>query len=128
MDASAPGLILFAHGARDARWAEPFVRLRDLVAAGTTGPVELAYLELMKPDLAGAVQNLVAHGCTAVVVVPVFLGQGGHVRQDLPAQIERIRSAYPQLSIDVVKAAGEDANVLGAIARYCLQARTPRQG
>ncbi len=123
MNISAPGLILFAHGARDARWAEPFARLRDMVAAGATGPVELAYLEMMTPSLTDAVQDLADRGCTDIVVVPVFLGQGGHVRRDLPALIDDIRAAHPRLSIECVEAVGENPQVLGAIARYCLQAR-----
>ena len=49
------GLILFAHGARDGRWAEPFERLRDRVAdAAPHARVVLAFLELMVPDLDAA--------------------------------------------------------------------------
>ena len=47
------GLILFAHGARDAEWAEPFERLLDLVRQrAPQTQVRLAYLELMRPDIA----------------------------------------------------------------------------
>ena len=54
------GLILFAHGARDARWREPFDRLQALVAQRHPGPVALAFLELMSPDLAQAATQLAA--------------------------------------------------------------------
>ncbi len=115
------GLILFAHGARDARWAEPFERLRELLRARSPDlPVALAFLELMQPDLGTACRALVTQGCTAITIVPVFLGQGGHVRKDLPELIEQLRRSYPQVTIDCATAVGEDEAVLNAIADYCL--------
>lgn len=115
------GLILFAHGARDARWAQPFERLRELVVARVTGvPVALAYLELMQPDLAAAAHDLVRRGCVALTIVPVFLGEGGHVRRDLPERVAALRSRYPQVAIDCTAAAGEDHAVLAALADYCV--------
>ena len=47
-----PGLILFAHGARDSRWAAPFEAVAARVRAAAPGAeVRLAYLELMTPSL-----------------------------------------------------------------------------
>ena len=114
-------LILFAHGARDARWAAPFERLREIAQAELPGTeVSLAFLELMSPRLPEAVAALVQDGCLNVSVVPVFLGQGGHVLRDLPLLIDELRRTYPQLTISVAAAVGEDAAVLAAIARYCV--------
>ncbi|MET0963058.1 MAG: CbiX/SirB N-terminal domain-containing protein [Noviherbaspirillum sp.] len=114
-------LILFAHGARDARWAAPFERLREIAQAELPGTaVSLAFLELMAPRLPEAVASLVQDGCLDVSVVPVFLGQGGHVLRDLPVLVEELRRTYPQLKISVAAAVGEDAAVLAAIARYCV--------
>ncbi len=116
------GLILFAHGARDPRWAEPFVRLREKVAAARPGtPVVLAFLEFMKPDLAGAAAELVAAGCTALRIVPVFLGQGGHVREDLPAQVRVVEAAHPGIEVALQAAVGEDDAVLDRIADVAVR-------
>ncbi|HEY5800141.1 MAG TPA: CbiX/SirB N-terminal domain-containing protein [Burkholderiaceae bacterium] len=113
-------LILFAHGARDPRWAEPFLRLRDLVAAQRPdAAVSLAFLELMQPSLPDAVAAVAAAGAGSVTVVPVFLGQGGHVRRDLPALVETLRGAYPQVVFSTAEAVGENASVLAAMAAYC---------
>jgi sirohydrochlorin cobaltochelatase len=129
MTSSRSGLILFGHGARDPRWAEPFERLAALVRAqrtsrGDDAPVSLAFLELMTPSLADSVAAQVADGCTRVVVVPVFFGQGGHVRQDLPRLIDDIRAAHPQVRVDCATAVGEDDAVLGAIAAFCARELT----
>ncbi len=115
-------LILFAHGARDPRWAEPFERLREILQRQMDGvAIELAYLELMAPDLPATVQKLVQSGRTELTVVPVFLGQGGHIRRDLPALIEQLNAAYPAVKLQCAVAVGEDAGVLEAVASYCLK-------
>lgn len=116
-------LILFAHGARDPRWAAPFERLREITQAALPGTdVSLAFLELMSPRLPEAVAGLVRNGCETVSLVPVFLGQGGHVLRDLPLLVDELRDAYPSVEILVAPAVGEDAAVLHAIAEYCVAA------
>ena len=118
------GIVLFAHGARDARWAEPFqrlsARLKDLRGV-SAGPVSLAFLELMTPDLPAAVAQQVADGASVVTVVPVFFGQGGHIRRDLPLILDQCRAVHPSVEIRCSTAVGEDADVIEAIAGYCLR-------
>ena len=116
-------LILFAHGARAASWAAPFERLRDLTQAREPDVrVSLAFLELMSPRLPEHVAELAADGITDITLVPVFLGQGGHVLRDLPVMVDELRAAYPQVAIKVVEAAGENAAVLNALSDYCVSA------
>ena len=115
------GLILFAHGARDARWRDPFERLLAKVRAARPDlAVELAFLELMQPDLAQAADRLAAAGCRTLRIVPVFLGQGGHVREDLPAAVEGIRVRHPDLTLELRLAIGEDDAVLDQIVATAL--------
>lgn len=132
MSQSAPqsirrqAIILFAHGARDPNWAAPFLSLQQLI--GQQRPqllVRLAFLELMQPDLPQLLQQLVADGVNEVSVVPVFLGQGGHVRRDLPALIAQAQQQYPQLAITVAQAVGEQPDVQSAIAEYCISTLPP---
>lgn len=111
------GLVLFAHGARDPAWARPFQTVAALLAQSHPAlPLRLAYLELMSPDLATAGAELAALGCRQVRIVPVFLGAGGHVRRDLPAQVQALADAHPQVRWDVAPAIGESPAVLRAIA------------
>ncbi|WP_293776609.1 CbiX/SirB N-terminal domain-containing protein [uncultured Oxalicibacterium sp.] len=118
-------LILFAHGARDPRWAEPFQRLQTLIrTASPAVRVELAFLELMSPRLPEIAQMLALDGIEQVTIVPVFLGQGGHVRRDLPEIIDGLRAEHPHMQFQVAKAVGEEDSVLAAMASYCLQTLT----
>ena len=118
---SKQALVLFAHGARAASWAAPFERLRDLTQARTPQvSVSLAYLEVTEPRLPETVAALTADGVTHITVVPVFLGQGGHVLRELPLMVDQLRIDHPQIAINVVEAAGENAAVLNALSDYCV--------
>lgn len=115
------GLILFAHGSRDPRWAEPFEAIREAVRARAPAlPVQLAYLELMQPDLATAADALVAEGCTRIDVLPLFLGTGGHLRRDLPPMVDAIRARHPQVHATLHVAAGEAPALIAALAEHAL--------
>ncbi len=114
-------LILFAHGARDARWAEPFEAIAARVRrAAPDRRVELAFLEMMAPDLAEATRRAAEAGAIRVDIVPLFLGTGGHLRKDLPPLVERLRAAHPALDIRLHEAIGENAAVVEAIASAAL--------
>jgi sirohydrochlorin cobaltochelatase len=116
-------LVLFAHGARDPKWAQPFQRLQQMISQQRPDlTVSLAFLELMTPRLPELVEQLVRDGCRDVTLVPVFLGQGGHVLRDLPVIVEQLRGQHPGLALNVAEAAGENAQVLNAIAQYCIDA------
>jgi sirohydrochlorin cobaltochelatase len=115
------GLLLFAHGARDPRWAEPF----DAVAAAARRhqpdwSVRLAFLEFMTPSLLDAGHALAAAGCTRVDVVPLFLGAGGHVRKDLPLLLDQLRSAHPGVRWQLQRAIGAQDSVIAAMAHAAV--------
>jgi len=108
------GILLFAHGSRDPEWARPF----EGIAAQLSGKflVRVAYLELMRPSLGEAVASLAHAGARSIRVVPVFLGQGGHVKQDLPRLVAAARKAHPGLELTLGKPIGEQPEVIEAIA------------
>lgn len=119
------GLILFAHGARDPRWAAPFEAVAARVRTARPGlPVRLAYLEFMTPSLPQAGAELAGAGCTRIELVPLFLGAGGHVRKDLPLLIAQLQQAWPGLQVRLAPAVGEIDSVVQAMAEAAL-ARVP---
>jgi sirohydrochlorin cobaltochelatase len=112
-----PGLILFAHGARDPLWARPFEAVAERVRAARPGTVvQLAFLEFMQPDLPAAGRALVDRGCSRVDIVPMFLGAGGHVRRDLPRLIGLLRETHPGVRFALHAAIGEVESVTEAMA------------
>jgi len=110
------GIVLFAHGSRDPQWARPFEQLAATLASKVDAAVKLAYLELMQPSLEQAIGALVKDGAASVRIVPIFLGQGGHVSDDLPRLAAAARKKFPQTKIELDKPIGEQASVIEAIA------------
>jgi sirohydrochlorin cobaltochelatase len=114
-------VIFFGHGARDIRWREPFDRLGSLWSAQNNGiPVELAFLELMAPSLQEAVSSLVQKGVTNITVIPVFFGQGGHLRNDFPLLLAEAQKSHPGVKFSVSPAVGEDLGVLNSIISFSV--------
>jgi sirohydrochlorin ferrochelatase len=97
-----PGIVVFGHGSR-IESANQAVRraAADLARAGGYTHVEAAFLELGKPDLAGAVAQLAERGVESVLVIPYFLTLGIHLERDLPQLIARIEAEHPGLTIRV---------------------------
>jgi sirohydrochlorin cobaltochelatase len=109
--------ILFAHGARNADWAEPLRALKRELEERLPGErVALAFLELMEPPLAECAARLHAEGVRRLRVVPVFLGSGGHLRSDLPRLVEALKARHRDLEIAVEPPIGEQPEVIAAIA------------
>ena len=78
--------------------------------------MRLAYLELMRPALPEALDTLAQEGATAIRVVPVFFGAGGHVKEDLPRLVQETLARHPQLQVRIDVPIGEQDSVLQAIA------------
>ena len=119
------GLILFAHGARDPRWALPFEAVaRRVREADPDLAVQLAFLEFMTPGLIDAGHALAQAGCTRVNVVPLFLGAGGHVRKDLPLLLGELAVLHQNITWQLRAAIGEAQSVIDAMAQAALALTT----
>ena len=110
------GLILFAHGSRDREWARPFEQLAETLSRRTDDQVRLAFLESMAPSLGEAIAALAAQGAKSIRVVPVFFGQGGHTKHDLPRLAAAARERHPGVEITIEAPIGEQPSVIEAIA------------
>ena len=64
-------------------------------------------------------------GCTEIEVLPLFLGAGGHVRRDLPAQLEALRLACPAQRWSLRAAVGESELLIEAMAQIAVLAPVP---
>lgn len=116
------GVILFAHGSRDPLWRLPI----DAVAQHMTQrwpdlAVACAFLELTSPDLSTTVETLMMQGKTHLRIVPMFLGVGRHAREDLPALVDELAQAYPQVQFELLPAIGEHPAMTQLMAEIAAQ-------
>ena len=112
-------LIVFGHGSRDPLWAETLKALRErLRSALPCTEVELAYIEFLKPTLAECVDALWGRGCRDIAVLPAFIAEGAHLRQELPGFVEQARSGREGLSIQLFPAMGDLPEVQEGVVRF----------
>ena len=121
--AAASAIVLFAHGARDPQWAQPFRKIQHTIIKKSPGTaVELAFLEIMEPPLADAIAKFVKAGHKRITVAPLFMAQGGHLKQDLPRLLDAIRGDHPGTEIVLLPAIGDVDAILEAISDWLVSA------
>ena len=116
-------LVLFAHGARDPEWSAPLRNIERRVASRRPDlTVELAFLELMAPALEEVLERLAAAGHARITIAPLFMAQGGHLKQDLPRLLDQVRQHHPAVVLDLLPPVGEAEPVLDAIGAWLVNA------
>ncbi|MCK1795762.1 sirohydrochlorin chelatase [Streptomyces sp. XM4193] len=112
-------MVAVAHGSRDSRAEAAGLALLDRVRALRPGlRTALGYIEIARPSLA---EVLAAHPPGGVVLVPLLLGRGHHLRYDLPAA----GRAAPWLRCSVAAALGPHPLLADALADRVAAAPTP---
>jgi sirohydrochlorin ferrochelatase len=95
------GIVVFAHGSRIQSANQAVRDVARQMAEAENYPVEPAFLELGKPDLAGAVERLVSRGAARIIVIPYFLTLGTHLQRDLPRLAAQVARHHHNVDIQV---------------------------
>lgn len=123
------GLILLAHGSRNqAANEEVRILARALAVEGLSRRIDAAFLEAAEPDLVVAARDQAGSGCDRILVLPLFLTTGNHVRHDIPRLIEQARAACPETTIrqlDHLGAYAAQAELIGRIAKLAIESDEP---
>jgi sirohydrochlorin cobaltochelatase len=110
-------IILFAHGARDARWSQTLSELRRLVQSRAPEAfVDVAFLEFQPPTLEAVLARAIELGCRDIDVVPVFWASGGHVASDLPPMLADLRRKHPEIELRLLPVLSELPGLLDFVA------------
>ena len=114
-------IILFAHGSSNPTWREPFDAIAQQVRAQAQGArVELAFLEIMSPNVHEVVRQCAEQGIRHIRIVPLFFGVGKHVAEDLQGLVETMRNEFSEIQIEIAPAVGQSEMVREAMAKYAI--------
>lgn len=121
MTTPSQGIILFAHGSRDALWRLPIEAVAQRIQAmSPQTDVACAYLELTAPDLPTTAAMMIARGIQHIVIVPMFLGVGRHAREDLPVLVQQLQKDHADVQFDLRRAIGEEPQLTQVMANIAL--------
>jgi sirohydrochlorin cobaltochelatase len=82
--------------------------------------VEVAFLEFTAPLLPEAIETLIARQCDRIVIAPLFLAQGGHLRNDLPRLLDAMGRRFPGVRFETLPALGDADPILDAISAWIV--------
>lgn len=119
------GILVVGHGSREPLAnAQGEAVAKHLAAACTRYTVLSAYIELASPSVEEGLHTL-AQQCDRVVVLPLLLFAAGHVKNDLPLSLARLRAEYPHVDFVAAPALGVHPELI-AIAAARAHAALPK--
>jgi sirohydrochlorin cobaltochelatase len=112
-------LILLAHGSRAPQTLEEMEKLAAKLQHSRKGMlVKPAFLSLIKPDLATALDEVASQDLIQAHILPLFLFTGKHILEDIPELIQASRIRHPKVKLVLHKPIGRHAG----FADFLLQA------
>lgn len=120
----APPLVIAGHGTRDRAGQDAARALVERVRALLPGVrVEAGFVELTPPSIDEALGGVLAAGARSAVVVPLMIGTGGHVREDIPEAIAAGRRDHHGATVVYTRHLGAPSVLVGAVRQRIDDAR-----
>ncbi|WP_243521289.1 sirohydrochlorin chelatase [Bacillus pseudomycoides] len=93
-------VLYICHGSRLREAKEEAIGFVSSCMNRVSAPIqELCFLELARPFISEGFVNCIRKGATEIVVVPVFLLAAGHVKEDIPNELQKMKNKYPYITI-----------------------------
>jgi sirohydrochlorin cobaltochelatase len=116
------GVLICGHGSRDVDAIAEFEAMAGrLVHRLPQYAVGSAYLEFARPIIREGLEALKARGARRILAVPAMLFAAGHVKNDLPWEINSFAAEHPDLTIEYGRDLAVDLKLLQA-ARERIEA------
>ena len=109
------GVVIVGHGSRLKETRGIYEAIAGIVQASSGYEVRVGYMKHHRPNLVEAVQSLIDDGFKRIVVVPLFIVPGLHVREDIPVLLGKKEGEVPEFGYSRVSAP-EDVEILYAEA------------
>jgi len=112
---NATAIMICGHGSRDVEAVNQFnrlaVHLREMLP---DHDVESGFLEFARPIIHEGLEKLKERGAKRIVCVPGMLFAAGHVKNDLPSEVNEFGAANPEIEMLFGRDLGIDPKLLKA--------------
>jgi len=114
-------VLIVGHGSRREKSNEQFLEVvQGFAIRHPSYTVSFGYVELASPSLEEALKEAAKHH-KKVVVIPLFLFAAGHVKNDIPLMLNRVRPKFPNVEFLSTRALGVDSRLAKAIDDRLLE-------
>ncbi len=110
-------ILILAHGSREKKTLETLEKVTEMTKQQLPGVIiETAYMEFCDVNLEAGLDRLVEKGADEIVVVPYFLFEGIHIREDVPGEIKEYLAAHPKVKVTMGNTLGADPRLADTLA------------
>lgn len=106
------GMLVVAHGSRREGAHDVFRSMVTEAAQRSQTLVEAAFLEFSDETISWGLNRLTGRGATRIEVLPYFLFEGVHTREDIREQTDRFCLKHPGVEVEYGDVFGSDPRIL----------------
>lgn len=110
-------ILILAHGSREKKTLDTLEKITQMTKDQLPEVlIETAYMEFCEINLEKGLDILVGKGAKEIVVVPYFLFEGIHIREDIPREIEEYLKDHQDIKVTMGNTLGADARLADILA------------
>ena len=103
------GVLILAHGSRVKATKDTINEVVDMVREKMGDmPIVISYMEFCEENIEHGIKTLVEAGVDHIKVVPYFLFEGIHIREDIPNELAEIMKDYDGVTLEMGHTLGAD--------------------
>lgn len=111
------GILLLAHGSREKKTLDTMEHITNEVRKQLEMDlVDCAYMEFCDMNIEKGLDSLVSKGVDEVIIIPYFLFEGIHIKEDIPNELEEYKKNNPNLKIKFGNTLGTDKRLAMIVA------------
>lgn len=109
-------LFILGHGSQAQEADEIFFQIVEQVKKISSFElIGMGSLQISEPTFEEGIAVLIEQGAEKIVIVPMFIFLGNHVKFDIPEELEKLREKYPHIDFVMAKHIGADARIAAII-------------
>ncbi|ADY57155.1 cobalamin (vitamin B12) biosynthesis CbiX protein [Syntrophobotulus glycolicus DSM 8271] len=111
------GILILAHGSREKETEETLENIVGMVKRILgLKYVEKAFLQFSETNLEQGLNKLIGQGIKDIKVIPYFLFEGVHIKEDIPKEINEFLQGYSDVRITFGRTLGTDNRLAEVLA------------
>ena len=84
--------------------------------------IGMGSLQISKPSFEEGIEVLIQQGAEKIVIVPMFIFLGNHVKFDIPEKLEELKEKYPKIDFVMANHIGADSRIAAIIDERAKEA------